>query len=102
MGLLAGRGRLGRLDRGGGRGGLAGGNLAVELGPLLVGGVGDVDGHLVAKLLANLLEGEAGRLGPEQVDDGDEDGAPADDEEEVLPADGGEANGGRLEEDDGG
>jgi hypothetical protein len=80
---------------------LAPGQLRVELGSLSVGRTRQLDSNLVAKLLANLLEGKAGGLGPVEVENGEEDDAPADDEEEVLPADGGKADGRGLEQNDG-
>lgn len=71
----------------------------VELAALLLGNVVDVHGDVVAELLGDLLQTEAGGLGPEEVDHGQVHDAPAHDHQVVFPADVHEADGRRLQQD---
>lgn len=43
--------------------------MSTNLGPLRVGGISDVDSNFFAKVLCNLLQGQAGGFGEEEVDD---------------------------------
>lgn len=72
----------------------------VELSTLLDRNIMHVDRHIVAELGRDFFQREASRFWPEEVDHREENDAPANDDQVVLPANGDEANGCGLEEDD--
>lgn len=73
----------------------------VEFAALLLAHVVDMDGDVVAEFGRDLFETQARGLGPEEVDHGEVDDAPTHDDKIVLPADVVDADGRRLQQDDG-
>lgn len=76
--------------------------LSINSSTLFISGIIDMNRNFITKLLANFFEGKTCRFGPEEVNRWYEENAPYDDEEEVFPTHCVEADGGGLEEDDGG
>lgn len=74
----------------------------IQLFPLLISSIVDMYGDVVSKLRRDLFEREPRRFRKEEVHGRNEDHAPTDDQEIVLPADIDDSNRRRLQQDDGG